>query len=121
MHRSFNLYGELSGMPVGDQIKQLRVRKGQSLQQVADAVGASKAHIWEIESNRSRNPSLDLLQRLAAHFETTIAFLIEEDVRDASRAEQFFRKNSQTLAGMTDEDFDLFERLLNRISDGDKP
>lgn len=107
-------------MPVGDQIKQLRLRKQESLQQVADAVGASKAHIWEIESNRSRNPSLDLLQRLASHFQTTIAFLIEEDVGEDTKADQFFRKNSQKLAAMTEEDFDLFERLLNRISDGDK-
>lgn len=96
------------------------MRKGQSLQQLADAVSASKAHIWEIESNRSKNPSLDLLQRLATHFQTTVAFLIEEDAVETSKADQFFRKNSQKFSAMTDDDFELFERLLNRISDGDK-
>jgi len=33
--------------------------------EVADAVRASKAHIWEIEQGRSKNPSMDLLSGLA--------------------------------------------------------
>lgn len=108
-------------MALGDRIKELRLKKKESLQQVADAIGASKAHIWEIESNRSKNPSLDLLQKLATHFSTTIAFLIEESQGDLTMADQFFRKNSQKLSSMTEEDFNFFEQMLNRISDGNKP
>lgn len=108
-------------MPLGDRIKELRLRNKESLQQLADAIGASKAHIWEIESNRSKNPSIDLLQRLAEHFKTTVAFLIDESQGDLSLADQFFRKNSQKLSSMTDADFQFFEQMLNRISDGSKP
>ena len=36
-------------MGLGVQITQLRLQKAESLQQVADAVGVSKAHIWELE------------------------------------------------------------------------
>ncbi len=49
-------------MPLGDKIKELRMKSGESLQDVANAIGASKAHVWEIESGRSSNPSLDMLQ-----------------------------------------------------------
>lgn len=104
-------------MALGDRIKELRLTKQESLQQVADAIGASKAHIWEIESNRSKNPSLDLLQKLAGHFKTTVAYLIEEPQGDLTRADQFFRRNSQKLSNLTEADFDFFEQMLNRISD----
>ena len=63
----------------GARLKQLRFKKRQSLQKVADAVGASKAHIWELETGKSRNPSSNLLRRLAQHFQVTVASLVGED------------------------------------------
>ena len=41
-------------MPLGDKIKELRMKSGESLQDVASAIGASKAHVWEMESGRSK-------------------------------------------------------------------
>ena len=107
-------------MAIGDRLKELRLKSGQSLQQVADAISASKAHIWELESNRSKNPSLDLLQRLAGHFSTSVAYLIDEPEGELTRANQFFRRNSSKLANMSDDDFEIFEKLLNRITDSDR-
>jgi transcriptional regulator with XRE-family HTH domain len=103
-------------MPVGDKIKELRMKTGESLQQVADAIGASKAHVWELEGNRSKNPSLDMLQKLATHFKTTVAYLIEEPEPDLSRAQQFFRRNSDKLADFEDRDFAALEHLLNMVA-----
>lgn len=65
-------------MSLSRNLKALRTRSGQSLQQVADAVGASKPHIWELETGRSTNPSLDLLTKLAKHFSVSIADLAGE-------------------------------------------
>ena len=53
---------ELNGF--GPRLRTYRMRKGQSLQKLADAVGASKAHIYELETGRSKNPSLALLTAL---------------------------------------------------------
>ncbi len=103
-------------MPVGDRLKELRVATGESLQQVADAIDASKAHIWELESNRATNPSLDMLQKLATHFKTTVTYLIEEPQSDLTRADQFFRRNTDKLANLTDKDFEVFEQLLNMVT-----
>ena len=36
-------------MSLGARLRELRIKKNRSLQNVADAVKASKAHIWEIE------------------------------------------------------------------------
>lgn len=103
-------------MAIGDRIKELRIGKGKSLQQVADAIEASKAHIWELESNRSKNPSIDMLQKLANYFETTVSYLIEEPQGDLTKANQFFRRNSEKLANLEDKDFEVFERLLNMVA-----
>jgi transcriptional regulator with XRE-family HTH domain len=67
-------------MSIGANLKQLRVKKNQSLQQVADAVRASKAHIWEIERGESKNPSMELLTKLAAHFEVSVSKLVGEEL-----------------------------------------
>lgn len=66
-------------MALGARLKELRLKRGESLQNVADAVGASKAHIWEIEKGTSQNPSMDLLTKLADHFEATVSALVGED------------------------------------------
>jgi transcriptional regulator with XRE-family HTH domain len=69
-------------MALAVKLKELRLRSGKSLQQLADAVGASKAHIWELESGKSSNPSIDLLRKLAECFNVSVASLIGETLED---------------------------------------
>lgn len=66
-------------MTLASKIKNLRMKSGKSLQDVADAVGASKAHMWDIERGASKNPSLDLLARLSEFYKVPIAELVGED------------------------------------------
>ena len=66
-------------MGVGARIVELRLKKGFSLQEVADAVGVSKAHIWDLEKGRADNPSMALVQKLAEHFGVSTVYLIGED------------------------------------------
>ena len=85
-------------MRLGSKIAKLRRQKNQSLQEVADAVGVSKAHIWEMEKGKAINPSMALVTRLADHFEVTVASLVGEDVEsvDAPRdIQRMFRQAAQ--------------------------
>lgn len=66
-------------MSLATKLQKLRTAKGQSLQVVADAVGASKAHIWELEKGTAANPSIELLRGIAEHFGVSIASLVGED------------------------------------------
>jgi transcriptional regulator with XRE-family HTH domain len=66
-------------MSLGARLKGLRIKKSKSLQDVADAVRASKAHIWEIERGNSKNPTMELLDKLADYFDVTVAYLVGED------------------------------------------
>lgn len=85
-------------MGIGARITKLRLAKGESFQQVAEAVGVSKAHIWELEKNRTKNPSMKLLVGLADHFNVSVAFLVGEDVEapDADpQLQRMFRQASK--------------------------
>lgn len=88
-------------MSLASRLKELRIGKGKSLQDVADAVQASKPHIWELERGSSKNPSLELVRKLANYFGVRIDYLVGAD--DESGEEnlelvQFFRElKSQNL------------------------
>lgn len=66
-------------MSLATKLKDLRVRHRQSLQQVADAIEVSKTHIWDLETGRSSNPSMELLTKLANHFRVRVADLVGEN------------------------------------------
>jgi transcriptional regulator with XRE-family HTH domain len=103
-------------MSIGARLKKLRIRMGETLQQVADAVGGSKPHIWELEVGKSKNPSLDLLTSLAQHFNVPISYLLDES---ASADTMIFGRE---FKGVTEEDKKLFwqmaEKMLVKKSDG---
>lgn len=66
-------------MSLGAKLKELRIRHKRSLQDVANAVGASKTHIWDLETGRSQNPSMELLKAIADHFRIGVADLVGEN------------------------------------------
>ncbi|MGY4600389.1 transcriptional regulator with XRE-family HTH domain [Bradyrhizobium sp. GM22.5] len=70
---------ERFSMALASKIKELRLKKKKSLQDVADDVGASKAHIWDLETGKSSNPSIELLTKLAKCFDVSVAELIGEN------------------------------------------
>lgn len=79
---------EQKTMTLASKIKVLRMKSGKSLQEVADAVGASKAHMWDIERGASKNPSLDLLGKLAGFYRIPIADLVGENPNASGEPEE---------------------------------
>lgn len=73
-------------MGLEQRISELRTKSGESFQKLADAVGVSKAHIWQLERGKTDNPSMDLVRRIADHYGVTLSYLVGEDI-DASDAD----------------------------------
>ena len=65
-------------MQLGKRIRDLRFRRGLTVQQLAEASGLSKGFISQVENDRT-SPSLATLRDLARALETSIAFLVVED------------------------------------------
>lgn len=84
-------------MSLAVRMKAMRLRRRESLQDVADSIGASKTHIWELESGRAKNPSLELLTKLANHFRVPIRSLVGESDKEANDEDliRMFRQLSE--------------------------
>jgi len=101
-------------MSLADRLYDLRQNAKVSLQTVADAVGVSKAHIWELEKGRTSNPSFDLVRKLAAYYAVTPEILIGE--RDAPPSEdQQIERIHRDLKGLSSRDRDLIETMVQSM------
>jgi transcriptional regulator with XRE-family HTH domain len=101
-------------MSLGKRLAQLRRKSGESLQTVADAVGVSKAHIWELEKGRTDNPSMDLVTRLADHFKVTVAFLVGEDI-EASDADRDLKRMFRQAKKLDDRERAILNTMMQSL------
>lgn len=81
-------------MSLGTRLKELRLNKGVSLQAVADAVGASKPHIWELERGKTKNPSLELISKLANYFGVNVDYLAGTGAKEEEAEYLAFARNA---------------------------
>jgi transcriptional regulator with XRE-family HTH domain len=104
-------------MSLNERLFELRQQSKKSLQNVADAVGVSKAHIWELEKGRTANPSFELVQKLAGYFGVTPDTLTgAKDVPHP--AEQQIERIHRDLKGLSDRDRGLIEEMVRSMRRG---
>jgi transcriptional regulator with XRE-family HTH domain len=101
-------------MTIGLRIADLRRKKGESLQQVADAVGVSKAHIWELERGRTDNPAMGLVIRLADHFGVSVDYMVGEAV-DAPDADVDLQRMFRQARDLDDRERQLLDSMLQSL------
>ena len=65
-------------MQLGRKIRDLRLRRGLTVQKLADASNLSKGFISQVENDRT-SPSLATLRDLASALRTSVAYLVVED------------------------------------------
>lgn len=83
--------------PLGDRVRELRLKRGLTLEALAERVGSSKSYMWEIENKDVARPSAEKLQQIALALETTADYLLAiEAVTEADADDKvFFRKYQQ--------------------------
>ena len=96
---------------IGERLAELRRETGESLQQVADAVGVSKVHVWDLEKGRSRNPSYDLVRKLAGHFGVTVEALAGEAALPESADRELTRLH-RDLGELAPEDLSIVADMV---------
>ncbi len=100
-------------MTLAERLRQLRADKHVSLQAVADAIGVSKPHVWELEKGKTKNPSLELLKQLASFYNVTLDYLAgvgEEEIPD-QRYSALLRKLDPE--NMTESDWKVVEQAID--------
>ena len=66
-------------MSFASKLHDLRIAQRLSLQDVANSVGISKAHVFNLEKGITANPSMDLVVKLAELFRVRVADLVGEN------------------------------------------
>lgn len=95
-------------------LKKFRMKKGFSLQKLADAIEVSKAHVWDLETERAKNPSLEVLQKLSSVLGVPIATLVgevPEEEDGASESVVMYRDLQQLDA----EDRETIKLMMDRL------
>ena len=99
----------------GARLRRLREAKKLTLQQVADAVGCTKAYIWELEMKEGQRPSAERVQALARVLGVTMEDIMGEPMPQVPEASPedvaFFR----AYAGMTEAEKDRVRQALKII------
>lgn len=106
-------------MAIADSIRKHRERARKSLQQVAEDVGASKAHIWELETGRAKNPSIDLLTKLAKSFDVSVAELIGENPGSADDSPELVALYRE-LKELSDPDRKAIQNMMDHFRNRDR-
>ena len=105
-------------MALHDRIKQRREEKKITAVELAQRAEISKGYLSEIESGRTSRPSADVLFRIATALGTTVADLLEREVRPATRAVPPTLRKFADEEGLPDEDVEMLAQIRFR---GDQP
>lgn len=101
-------------MSFATRLHELRVANRLSLQQVADKVGISKAHVWNLEKGQADNPSMELVLKLADLFRVRIADLVGENPEAADEDPEVIAM-FRDLKRLGDDDRELIKGLMEQL------
>lgn len=102
-------------MDIGERLFNLRQKSGESLQEIAAKVGVSKAHVWELEKGRSKNPSFDLVRKLARHFGVSIEVLTGEAEEPQQKDVEIAQIN-RGLEALSERDREIVRQMIETMS-----
>lgn len=105
-------------MALADRIKTFRMKKKMSLQELADATGVSKAHIWDLETARSKNPSIELLTNLANKLGVAVIDLVGENPAEETEGSQVLGMYRE-LKDLSSRDLDVIQSMIERLKSRD--
>ena len=74
-------------------------------------MGVSKAHIWQLEKGRTDNPAMELVSKLADHFDVSVSYLANEDV-DAPDADPQLQRMFRQAQKLDQRDRDVLDAML---------
>jgi transcriptional regulator with XRE-family HTH domain len=97
----------------GEKLRSERTSKKVTLEELAEAIGSSKAYVWQLENKKNAKPSADLLLRIANFLGVAPDFLLDDALaeQNESQLEDAFYRKFQKLS---EED----KRYINRIMTG---
>ena len=104
-------------MGLADNLKRLRKKHGWSQTQLAEQIGSHLSHINRIETGKY-NPSLDVVQKLAAVFDVSIDYLVsntEEDFKEVRIEDKSLLERVKLIDSLDKEDKTALIRVIDSM------
>ena len=109
---------------LGGRIKHLRIKKGYSINELAEKAAVSKSYLSYIERDIQKNPSLQVISKLAKTLDTTVEELLQDGhIIDEKVDEEWVELIQEAiLQGMSKEDFSYYLDFIKfkKINDSSK-
>lgn len=101
-------------MALGDRVRQRREERKINATELARHANISKGYLSEIEAGKTPRPSADVLYRLATALGTTIADLLEKEIRPASRDVSHSLREFANEASIPEQDVEMLAQIRFR-------
>ena len=101
---------------LGERVRELRRKRGLTLEGLAERVDSSKSYMWEIENKDVARPSAEKLALISCAIDTTVEYLLGDDSEKAEENAEdiaFFRK----YKNMKGRQKEQFRRILDALDD----
>lgn len=98
-------------MAIGGTIRRLRIQENRKANEFAEKVGTSKSYLSQLEGG-SKNPSKEILQKIADELDYPIYAFEDEDYEDAVGMHNLFRLFNK-YAGSLETDATIKEKVEN--------
>lgn len=102
--------------PLGERVRELRRKRGLTLEGLAERVRSSKSYMWEIENKEVARPSAEKLALIASALDTTVEYLLGDDSEQAEENAEdiaFFRKYKKMKGPQKDQ----LRKILDALDD----
>jgi transcriptional regulator with XRE-family HTH domain len=99
-----------------EKLRKARTAKNATLEEVAEAIGSSKAYIWQLENKKNAKPTADLLLKVANFLGVAPDFLLDDSRDDQSEdqlEDAFFRKFQR----LSEDDKRYIDRIMSGLDD----
>lgn len=98
----------------GEKLRKARTDRHQTLEQLAEAIGSSKAYVWQLENKKNAKPSAELLLKIANYLGESPDFFLDDGLIERSEnqvEDAFFRKFQR----LSDDDKRYIDRVVSDI------
>ena len=102
----------------GEKLRKVRTARHKTLEDLAEAIGSSKAYVWQLENKKNANPSAELLLKIANYFGESPDFFLDDaqdEPSDRQVEDAFFRKFQK----LSENDKRTIERIVSSFDDED--
>lgn len=103
----------------GEKLRKVRTSRNKTLEELATAIGSSKAYVWQLENKKNAKPSAELLLKISNYLGASPDFFLDDGAEKPSSDQMedaFFRK----FKNLSEDDKKYIDRIVSGLDGSEK-